>query len=340
MVRAVATILGLLLLAPAVARADGARYRIEGRGPEGACRGTALNTHEPGGGLVVALKTVGPDGAERRAWSPATPREDTLSFVTRATCGLVTEPALTGRARRTGPDALEVVFTDAAGAVVRREAWRRDEEVVIPLLVVALQGGGRLPGVASDAAARAQAAIVEQLDRVYAPARLRFAPTGDPLLLSGAGYDRDDDGRLDRGELEALRADLEQAGHKRPGRVVLVLTAAPFVGPGCRGWTIGDAPATPHTLGDVNDNLSLVGLRWVLEGHHTVAHEVGHQLGLDDLTAGNRGLLEHPERADHLMQSGGDGVYLDPAVARRLREAVRWPDHGLDGRRAAGGLAD
>ena len=47
---------------------------------------------------------------------------------------------------------------------------------------------------------------------------------------------------------------------------------------GCRGWTLGDAPATPHSLGDVNDNFSLVGARW-LASHHTAARWCSRQEG-------------------------------------------------------------
>ncbi|MCO5166419.1 MAG: hypothetical protein M9894_08645 [Planctomycetes bacterium] len=325
-------LLGLLLVASG-ARAEGVRFRIDGAGPEGPCDGTALLAAEPGGALVVTLKTVGHDGAERRGRAEVARAGGLLSFTLRAARGVVLEPALSARCRRLESGALEVVYRDERGAVVRRETWTRDEEVTIPVLVVALTGEPfRFPDVTPEEALQAQASALAQLNRVYAPGRLRFVAISAPELIAGAPFDTDGDGRLSRDEGAALRADLEARELKRPGRVVLVLTAAPIIGRGCRGWTLGDARATPHSLGDVNDNFSLVSLRFVANGR-TVPHEVGHQLGLDDLTPHNRDLLDRRDRADHLMESGGGGAFLDPALMRVLRRTVRWPDHGLEGRR-------
>jgi hypothetical protein len=64
-----------------------------------------------------------------------------------------------------------------------------------------------------------------------------------------------------------------------------------------------------------------------------VAHEVGHQFGLDDLGDDNLHALREPGRDDHLMQSGGEGFHVDPAVVERLRRWVRYDDRGLGGRR-------
>lgn len=328
---ALGVLAGLLLLAPA-ARAQGARYRIEGAGPEGACEGTAFVAPEPGGPLTVTLKTRDAAGEERRARAIIVRTGGLIAFDARASRGVIVEPALSARARRLASGALDVVYRDARGEVVRRETWRRDEDVTIPLQMVALAGDGRFPGVSADEAAAAQAAILEQLTAVFAPCRVRFEAVATPVIVPGGDFDADQDGRLARDEVAAVRAALEAREVKRPGRVVLVVTAAAFVGRGCRGWTLGDAPATPHSLGDVNDNFSLVGARF-LDGHHTAAHEVGHQLGLDDLTPLNRGLLEERQRDDQLMVSGGQGVFVDPALVRVLRANVRWPDHGLDGRR-------
>lgn len=330
------TLAFLLLLAPS-ALAQGARYRLDGVGPEGPCRGTALIAREPGGALVVALKTSDREGVERRARAEVArpPADGPLTFVVRATRGLLDEPPLVAIARRVDAGALEVLYRDVRGEVVRRERWLRDEDVTVPLQVVALTGEAfRFPGVPADQAAAAQARILEQLATVYGPWRVQFAPVSAPTLLPGADYDADGDGRLGREEIAALRADLERRELKRAGRVVLVLTTAPLVGRGCRGWTLGDAPATPHSLGDVNDNFSLMRLDFVDNGH-TAPHEVGHQLGLDDLTPHNRDLLERRDRGDHLMESGGRGAFLDPTLGRLLRKNVRWPDHGLDGRRSA-----
>jgi hypothetical protein len=329
---ALGVLLGLLVLAPA-ASAQGARYRIEGAGPEGRCEGSAFIAPEPGGPLTVTLKTRDAAGEERRARAEVVRAGVFLAFDVRASRGVIVEPALSARARRLGSGALEVAYRDARGEVVRRETWRRDEDVTIPLQVVALTGEpGRFPGVSAEQAAAAQDAILAQLDLVFGPCRVRFEAVSAPALLPGAGFDADQDGRLVREEAATVRGALEERELKRPGRVVLVVTAAAFVGRGCRGWTLGDAPPTPHSLGDVNDNFSLVGARF-LDGHHTAAHEVGHQLGLDDLTPQNRGLLERRDRDDQLMESGGHGVFVDPAFMRVLRGNVRWPDHGLDGRR-------
>ncbi|MCW8139357.1 MAG: hypothetical protein KIT58_10690 [Planctomycetota bacterium] len=322
-----------LFLGAQGAWAQGARFRIDGVGSDGPCTGTALLAQEPGGALVVTLKTVGSDGVERRARAEVSRAGGLLSFTVRLARGVVLEPPLSARSRRLEGGALEVVYRDERGGVVRHEVWSRDEEVTIPVLVVALTGEPfRFPDVTAEEAAQAQASALAQLDAVYAPGRLRVEAVSAPVLLAGAPFDKDGDGRLSRDEGAALRAALEARELKRPGRVVLVVTSAPIVGRGCRGWTLGDARATPHSLGDVNDNFSLVGLKFIANGR-TVPHEVGHQLGLDDLTPHNRDLLERRERGDHLMESGGVGAFLDPAITRVLRRTARRPDHGLEGRR-------
>lgn len=323
-----------LLAWPTLASAQAGRYRIEGEGPEGRCLGAAFVDADPlTGGLRVVLKTTARDGAERRARAAVEVEGGALAFAARATTGWRQEPALSGDARRAGPGALRVTWRDIAGRVVRRETWTRDDEVVIPIAVVALRGGGALPDVSAEAAGRAQVTVLAALDEVYAPLGIRFRPaTPAPTLVEAA--DVDGDGRLARAELERVRDDLEVRGVKRPGRIVLVITAAAIVGEGCRGWTLGHAPATPGSLGDVNDNISVVGLAYLDPARfHTVAHEVGHQLGLDDVSAENRLRLARPDRADQLMESGGSGRFLDPAMARLVREAALLPDHGLDGRR-------
>jgi hypothetical protein len=337
-------LVGLLALLPGTAHAQVGRFRIEGEGPEGRYEGAAF-VRGGAGGLRVLIKTAAGSAAEdeRRGEADAWQVETGLRFTLRAERGPIREAALRADARRAATAQLAVAYRDAAGRAVRRETWTREDAVTVPFVVVALTSDQpRFPGISREVAARAEAQARRQLDRVYGPLGVKFAPVaGGPVLVDGAARDANGDGRLQRAEVEALRDRLEADGTKRPGRVVLVVTAAPFAAPGCRGWTLGDAPATPHSLGDVNDNLSLVGADYLdPDAHHTVAHEVGHQLGLDDLTRENRLQLARPDREDHLMESGGDGLFLDPAAARLVRRAALLPDHGLCGRRTPAPLAD
>ena len=231
--------------------------------------------------------------------------------------------------------ALTATYYDAQRQVVRRESWTRTQEIEIPLAVVVITGGGKLAGVPAGEAHEAQRRIEAQLNATFKPLGVHFQPLSEePRTASGADLDKDSDGRLDKDECAALQGELERRGIKQPGRVVVVLTDAPFVHPGCRGWTPGDAPATDHTLVDPNDNFSLIGRAYLSPARfHTVAHEVGHQLGLDDLRPTNRRLLDEPAREDHLMESGGSGFHLDRAVLEILRRHVTsFPDHGLEGR--------
>ncbi len=326
-----------LALCAGTARALEGRYRVEGRGPEGAARGHALVERSPvGQGWLVTLKTADAQGRERRLHADGAAAPDgSLRFGGRAEGDLGVEPPLRARAAP-GAAGLRVDYRDDAGRSVREEVWTPDERVVVPVAIVALTGGARFAGVSRDEAVAAQEAIIRALDRAFAATDLRFAAVFPvPAPLDGARFDRDGDGTLGREETALVRDELERRGLKRPGRVVLVLTASPIVGVGCRGWTLGDAPATPHSLGDVNDNISLVGLRWVDPRAHTIPHEVAHQLGLDDIGPENRRQLARPDRDDQLMESGGTGFFLDPEHARLLRRTARYPDHGLEGRRGA-----
>src|SRR5688500_9683520 len=95
--------LGLILLAASVSAAQdrGARYRIEGTGPEGACTGAALVSPDPvGPGLIVALKTIGPDGGERRLQTAAHREGHDLVFSGRASRGVLSDALLIAHARR------------------------------------------------------------------------------------------------------------------------------------------------------------------------------------------------------------------------------------------------
>ncbi|MEZ6185422.1 MAG: zinc-dependent metalloprotease family protein [Planctomycetota bacterium] len=216
----------------------------------------------------------------------------------------------------------------------RSERWK-PISVRIPVSVAVLQGEGPA-ALSPDDVREAQRAIREQLVQVYAPVGLEFE-LAPPVPVARARADANGDGRLDKDEVRALRDHLERIGLKQPGRVVLALTATPIVGTGCRGWTLGDGVATPHTLTDHNDNFSIVSLRY-LTGHHTVAHEVGHQFGLDDLGRENRRRLAEPARGDHLMDSGGEGFYLDPEALRHMHRVTSHQDLGLAGRRTVAPL--
>lgn len=330
-------LIAMLALLPGTARAQAGRFRIEGQGPEGRYEGAAF-IRAAGETCRVLIKTAAASADdERRGEADAQVVETGLRFTLRAERGPLREAALRADARRGSGGALLVGYRDARGQLVRRETWTREDVVTVPFVVVALLSDrASFPGISPEAAKRAEAQARRQLDGVYGPLGVTFAPVqGGPVLVDGAAQDRNGDGRLQRAEVEALRDALEQDGTKRPGRVVLVVTAAGFAAHGCRGWTLGDAPATPHSLGDVNDNLSLIGADYLGDEHHTVAHEVGHQLGLDDLTRENRLELARPEREDHLMESGGEGLFLDPAAARLVRRAALLPDHGLCGRRTS-----
>ena len=334
-----------LLVVSGVAPALGfeGRYRVEGQELDGStCKGLALVDERDGATFRVQLKTVDPQGAERRVetratlgaggilrWSQRAVRQEFLH-----------DPPLSALARLDPAAAvptLRVIYRDEEGKQVRRELWVRDDAVVIPVAVVGLLGSeGFARGVTAEQAKAAQGHVVEQLGAAYRGLGVSFVPAREEgaWTVEGAGVDKDKNGRLGREEVAALRDELERAGVKRPGRVVLVITGGGVVGRGCRGLTLGDAPRTPTSLRDFNDNFSLVGLRYLdASRYHTVPHEVGHQLGLDDVVRTNRSQLRQPDREDHLMLGGGIGTHIDPAAAELLLKAVRQPDHGLLGRR-------
>lgn len=329
----------IALLASPAAAFEG-RYHVRGTGPDGAYDGDAC-VEPAGSAWRVVVQTFDGDGGERRAECEAPRSRDGLHFTYRAYRGLVPEAPLAATLHAIGgdPDSLVVTYRDVRGRVVRREAWVKSERIRIPLLVVSLAGDERFPGVTSAQATEAQAWIAGQLDGVFAPIDVSFRPLAPrPVEVAGAPFDLDGDGRLAAGEVAALRDALEARGLKRPGRAVVVITRADLVHEGCRGWTLGDAEPTPDTLEDLNDDFSILGLEFIDPSRfHTVAHEVCHQFGLDDLRDANRWRLAAPESHEQLMDSGGTGLELDPRLAVLLRRACeRFPDHGLEGRRAPG----
>lgn len=326
----------LVLSLPGLALAQEGRYRIDGVGPAGTYRGSA---EIAAGEQRFSLKTRTFDSRARevRYEGDALPSADALRALLRGKREGQALPQLRILIKRVPgeADALTATYYDAQRQVVRRESWTRTQEIEVPLSVVVIEGAGKLPGVPAGEAKEAQRRIEAQLNATFKPLGVHFQALRDePWTAPGAALDRDQDGRLDKDECAALQGELERRGIKQPGRVVVVLTDAPFVHPGCRGWTPGDAPATDHTLVDPNDNLSIVGRAYLSPARfHTVAHEVGHQLGLDDLRPTNRHLLRESARPDHLMESGGRGFYLDPAILEILRRhVVGFPNHGLEGR--------
>ncbi|RMG10156.1 MAG: hypothetical protein D6731_17930 [Planctomycetota bacterium] len=326
---------GVLLAAPEIS-ARPQVFDVAGLGVEDDSVGTSWLTSK-GHELAVTVRTFSAAGTER--WLRAKARFGSGELRLSGTVLLEggRRKAVRGAIRPvSGERGTWVVrYRDASGAVVRREFWRATRLVRVPVQVIALANDTETSGVSPGAARRAQGEVIAQLDRAFRSVGLRFlALGGEPARVPLSLADRDGDGALSAAELRGLRDELELRGLKRRGRVVLVLTAAPFAHPTCRGWTLGDAPPSPATLDDPNDNFSVVGLRYLdARRYHTVAHEVAHQLGLDDLNALNRRALRSPKREDHLMISGGRGSFIDPAVARLLSSNV-WsrPAYGLEGR--------
>lgn len=326
------------------AQAFEGRWRIEGQEADGtATKGVALVDERDGVSFRLLTKTCDKDGTtERRVETRATlGAGGVLRWSQKAVRNeFLPDPPLTAVARldaEANPPVLRVIYRDEQGKPVRRELWTRDESVAVPVALVGLvESEAFARGIPADALGPAGEQVLAQLSRVYAPLGVKFVRAGEPLGVAGEKVDADHDGKLSRDEVATLRDELEKAGTKRPGRVVIVLTGGTVVGRGCRGITLGDAPRNPTSLRDFNDNFSLIGLRYVdATRYHTVAHEVGHQLGLDDLARSNRMELRHPERDDHLMLSGGTGTFIDPAARELLLKGLRQPDHGLAGRRTA-----
>ena len=338
--------IALWLSAAGAAAGFEGRYRVEGQELDGtACKGTALIDEREGLSFRILLKTVDPQGEERRAEARGTlGAGGVLRWTQKAVRQeILPDPELQAVARL-DPAAvtptLRVVYRDEQGKPVRREVWTRDERLAVPVAIVGVLGSAAFTrGIPADRAPAVERRILELLDAAYAEMGVSFVRARSeegPWTVEGAQLDQDHDGRLSREEVAGLRDELEKAGVKRPGRVVMVVTGGTLVGRGCRGLTLGDAPRTPSSLRDFNDNFSLVGAAYLdATRFHTVPHEVGHQLGLDDVARSNRTQLKHPERDDHLMLSGGAGTFLDPVARELLLKALRQPDHGLLGRRTA-----
>ena len=319
------------------ALAQEGRYEVQGVGPEGSYQGNAWIQRAGKRDFRVALRAFDTRARERRFEEEAKLEGSRLALDTRDRVdGTPTERSEQVALTRKSARDLVVTYRDAQGEVTRREVWTRQRGIQVPVVVVALTGGKRFPGVSAAQAREAQKRVLAQLELTYQSLDASFRALRQPVPLRGERFDTDNNGWLSRRECVRLRDTLEQLKIKQPGRVVLVLTAASFVRPGCRGWTSGDAPQTPTTLTDLNDNVSLIGVSYLDPTRfHTTAHEVGHQLGLDDLRAQNRGKLEQPARRDHLMESGGKGIHLDPAIDRLLRRNLyRSIDFGLEGRQA------
>ena len=310
----------LVLLAASPALAFDGHYAIRGEDAQGPYRGMAVVSPLPQGRHQVQIVIR---HAHRLHTAAALLTPQGGDFGLRGTLG---------DGQGAMDDAGWRVTWTAGGEVVAREHWRPATEIAVA--VAAVGAHGPLAGLDARAALHAQQQILARLNEVYGQLGIHFVPYREvPSLVPGQVADRNGDGRLSRAEVEGLRDELERRGIKRPGRVVVAVTQAPFVGHGARGWTLGDAPQTPATLEDLNDNFSLVGAGHLGFGSHTVAHEVGHQFGLDDLGPQNQPSLSEPFREDHLMHSGGEGFHLDPAVLERLERWVACDDNGLGGRR-------